>query len=296
MATTMEGPTAAGSTVGSPTAAGPTVEGNARPDAREGNARPDARRRTGGTGRALRRWWDGRAGRQLLFEIALIPLGYYFYKWARHFSRDELDVAFDNARHVIRFESSLGIYNESGIQDLALRSHDLVLAANWFYANAHFWVTGLALLLAYVRWPVEYQRLRRGIVSVTVLALVIHVLYPLAPPRMFPEYGFVDTLEVFGPSIYTDSALAGQANQIAAMPSLHFAYAVLVASLFVRAIPSPWRWLVILHPVVTLLTIVVTANHFWLDAVVGGLLIVVVSPLTSPADRPARPALTAAAT
>ncbi len=245
---------------------------------------------------ALRRWWDGRAGRPLLFEIALIPTGYYFYRWARHFSRDEFDVAFDNARHLIRFESVLGVYNESAVQELALRSDGLVRSANWFYANAHFWVTGLVLILAYVCWPGEYVRLRRGVISVTALALVIHVLYPLAPPRMFPDQGFVDTLDIYGPAIYTDSALAAHANQIAAMPSLHFAYAVLVACLFVRALTTRLRWLAVLHPVVTLLVIVVTANHFWLDAVVGGLLVLAVIPVAAPAQRPTPSSLTPAAT
>lgn len=245
---------------------------------------------------ALRRWWDGRAGRQLLFEMALIPAGYYFYKWARHISQDEFGSAFDNARDIIRLESLLGIYNESALQELALRSDGLVRSANWFYANAHFWVTGVALILSYALWPHEYRRLRRGIISVTALALVIHVLYPLAPPRMFPGYGFVDTLEVFGPAIYSDSVLAGQANQIAAMPSLHFAYAVMVAALFVRVTPVRWRWLFILHPVATLLAIVVTANHFWLDAVVAGMLILAVAPYTAPAERPTPSALTPAPT
>ncbi len=245
---------------------------------------------------AIRRWWDGRAGRQLLFELALIPTGYYFYRWARHFSRDELDVAFDNARHVIRLESLLGMYNESALQELTLRSDELVRSANWFYAYAHFWVTGIALVVAYVCWPHEYVRLRRGVISVTALALVIHVLYPLAPPRMFPEHGFVDTLDVFGPAIYTDSALAGQANQIAAMPSLHFAYAVLVACLVVRAVGSRLRWLAVVHPIVTLLVIVVTANHYWLDAVVGGLLVLAVFPLASTAERPTPTTLSPAPT
>ena len=101
----------------------------------------------------------------------------------------------------------------------------------------------------------------------------------------FPEYGFVDTLDLYGPAIYTDSAIAGHANQIAAMPSLHFAYAVLVAYLLVRVVSSPLRWLGVVHPLTTVLVIVVTGNHFWLDSVVAGLLVIVLAPLATPARR-----------
>ena len=90
---------------------------------------------------------------------------------------------------------------------------------------------------------------------------------------MLSQYGFVDTLRVYGPSIYSRDVTASAANQLAAMPSLHFAWSVLVAAGVVWVLRSRWRIVVLLHPVITLLAIVATANHYWLDAAVGGVLV-----------------------
>jgi hypothetical protein len=112
------------------------------------------------------------------------------------------------------------------------------------------------------------------IVGSTALALVLHAVYPLAPPRMLP--GFVDTMARFGPNAYASSAVASLANQHAAMPSVHFMWAVIVAYGVVRAARTPYRWIAVAHPVLTLLAIVATANHYLLDAVVGGVLLGIV--------------------
>jgi hypothetical protein len=109
-------------------------------------------------------------------------------------------------------------------------------------------------------------------VVVTFLGLVGHALYPLAPPRMLD--GFVDTARVFGPSSYGDGgAYGGLANQFAAMPSLHFAWAVIVAWGVWRFSASHWRFLGVAHPILTLAAIVLTANHYWIDAFIGLLLV-----------------------
>ena len=98
----------------------------------------------------------------------------------------------------------------------------------------------------------------------------MHLLLPLAPPRMFPHLGFVDTAKVFGPASYgAGSPYKGFANQFAAMPSLHFGWALVIAWAVLLATKSRWRYLVILHPVITLAAIVLTANHYWLDAAVA---------------------------
>jgi hypothetical protein len=105
-------------------------------------------------------------------------------------------------------------------------------------------------------------------VVMTLTGMVGHLLVPLAPPRMFPHLGFVDTAEVFGPASYGGSSpYKGFANQFAAMPSLHFGWALVIAWAVLLATKSRWRYLVLLHPVITLAAIVLTANHFWLDAV-----------------------------
>ena len=86
--------------------------------------------------------------------------------------------------------------------------------------------------------------------------------------------GFVDTMSEFGPSIYPRNALAGTANQIAAMPSLHFGWAMIAAVAVVAVLNSKWRWLVVVHPVLMVLAIIATANHWWIDAAAAALIIV----------------------
>jgi uncharacterized membrane protein len=122
--------------------------------------------------------------------------------------------------------------------------------------------------------------------------MVIHALYPLAPPRMVPGLGFVDTVAQFGPTVYSSgSVTADEANRLAAMPSLHAGWALLVAIAVVSASRHPWRWWVMLHPALMTLTIIATANHWWLDAVFGFSLVAVVAlhPKVRPWDaRPGR--------
>ena len=116
-----------------------------------------------------------------------------------------------------------------------------------------------------------YATIRSWFAAVTVAGLVIHVLFPLAPPRMTP--GFIDTLDVYGPDIYTDDTSRSVANQFAAMPSLHFGWALIVA-IGLGRLTCRGRRLWMAHPIVTLLAIVVTGNHYWIDAAVAGVLVV----------------------
>ena len=170
-------------------------------------------------------------------------------------------------------ERSAGMFTELSMQQMALRWDQVTLFFNHYYASAHFWTISIALIGAYVAHPQAYRWLRMVLVSVTAIALMIHVVYPLAPPRMFGELGFVDTLERYGPAIYSNPSVAANANQFAAMPSLHFGYAAIVALAIIVWSRSRWRWLAALHPALTLIAIVVTANHFWLDAAVGALIV-----------------------
>jgi hypothetical protein len=131
-------------------------------------------------------------------------------------------------------------------------------------------VTAFAFFWLYARHPGTYIRFRRVMIAMTVVGLAIHLLYPLAPPRMFPHLGFVDTGQAVGPASYGHgSAYSGFANQFAAMPSLHFGWALAVAWAAILASRSRLRWIVIAHPLLTLAAIVLTANHYWLDAIVA---------------------------
>ncbi len=139
-----------------------------------------------------------------------------------------------------------------------------------YYLVAHVAVTAAAFIWLYVRHPPTYRRFRNVMVVITLAGMVVHLVLPLAPPRMFPNLGFVDTARVFGPASYgAGSPYKGFANQFAAMPSLHFGWALVIAWAVLIATASKWRFVVLAHPVITLAAIVLTANHYWLDAVVA---------------------------
>jgi hypothetical protein len=220
---------------------------------------------------ALARWWRGRYGAQLAREVAIIVALLLVYRLGRTLGREETSRAFANAREVLSLENWLGIDTERSWQRLALDNLTLVRLLNRYYASVHFPASIAFLVFVYVKAPKLVPHIRYLFVSVTAVALVIHLAYPLAPPRML--HGYVDTIARYGPAIYQQSGVESVANQFAAMPSLHFGWAVLVAYGVVRALHTRWRWLVVLHPTITLAAIVLTANHYWLDALVAGGLI-----------------------
>jgi hypothetical protein len=215
-----------------------------------------------------------RASARAAGEFALLAVLFLGYKAVRLAVAGRVDAAFDNAHHVIGFERALHLDVEHGVQSLVLHSQRLVVALDRYYVSMHFATFVVFLIWLYVAHREHYAHVRWLIVGSTALALVLHAVYPLAPPRMLP--GFVDTMARYGPNAYASSAVASLANQHAAMPSVHFMWAVIVAYGVVRAASSPYRWIAVLHPVVTLVAIVATANHFLLDSIVGAVLLVVV--------------------
>lgn len=261
------------------------VRSSGRQD-QEGRAAPAPEIRPGG---GLRSWWHGRYGYAMAFEIVLVLVLLSFYRYTRYLAREHTGAAFANAHHVLGFEHQLGIDSEQNLQQAALHHLWLVKALNRYYVSVHFPATIGFLVYLYVRAPDAYRFVRRLFVAVTGVALAIHVLYPLAPPRMMP--GYVDTVSLYGPSIYQRSDVSSTANQFAAMPSLHFGWAVLVAYGIVRFGHGRWRSAIVAHPVVILLAIVITANHYWLDAIVAGLIVAAATAVAHTREEPAlRPA------
>ena len=139
----------------------------------------------------------------------------------------------DNAERVVDFERHFHVFSERTVQDIVMHSHTLVAFLNRYYVTVHFPLTVAFLLWVFFRHHDAYGRIRNTFVSVTVAALAIHVAFPLAPPRMLPNAGFVDTLQRFGPRIYSTDTSDSIANQFAAMPSLHFGWAFIVAGAYV---------------------------------------------------------------
>jgi hypothetical protein len=226
-----------------------------------------------GRGR-LDRWWHSRFGALFARELALIIALLLVYKYGRHLvAEGHVHQALANAREVIGVERALGVFSEARLQDLVDGNLTAIRFLNAYYLLAHALVTAIAFLWLYVRhWDV-YRRFRNVMVVMTLTGLAVHVGFPLAPPRMFPKFGFVDTAKLFGPAAYGNgSPYKGFANQFAAMPSLHFGWALVIAWAVLLATKSRWRYLVLLHPFLTLAAIVLTANHYWIDAFAAVLL------------------------
>jgi PAP2 superfamily len=219
----------------------------------------------------FQRWWHGRFGRLFALELMLVVALYQGYRLVRALTREQYSVAFRHADEVVHLERLLGLASEDDLQWWVLRLRPLLWVLNRYYAYGHFLPTVILLLWLYASRGAVYRRVRNALAATTLMALMLHVAYPLAPPRMMP--GFVDTMARFGPEIYESGRVASAANQIAAMPSLHFAWALLVAWAIVMTVRHPMCWVVLAHPMMMLLAIVATANHWWVDAAVAGALV-----------------------
>ena len=212
------------------------------------------------------RWWK---------EVLYIAAFYGVYSFIRN-TQGSAAVseakALANALDVIRLEEILRIHVEEPIQELFLGWPGFIEAWNLFYGTFHFVVTLVALVLLFRRFPERYPRWRNTLAFTTGLALVGFATYPLLPPRLLPaSYGYVDTLRVYGSLWSFDSGAMNKiSNQYAAMPSLHFAWAMWSSLVLVTVLTRRWALaLAVLYPVGTLFAVVVTGNHYIIDAVAG---------------------------
>ncbi len=177
--------------------------------------------------------------------------------------------ALDRARWIHRTELAVGLPDEVSWQSAVTPYPVLVKLANYYYASMHFTVMIAVLVWVFLRHRARYAWVRTTVVITTAVCLAVQFI-PVAPPRMLPEKGFVDVAAEYGQSVY-GGTVGGmvKAAQLSAMPSVHVAWCVLVAVAVVRVSRSPLRWLMVLHPVLTITVVVVTANHFWADGLVA---------------------------
>ncbi|MFC6594435.1 phosphatase PAP2 family protein [Kitasatospora paranensis] len=230
----------------------------------------------------------------LLRELLLIGALYTVYRLGRIAAEGHVPRAFRNAGDVWQLERFLHLPDEDDVQRVLLHSDLLIHAANAFYATVHFPATVLFLVWTYWRRPAHYVWIRRVLTALTGAGLALHLLLPLAPPRMLDVTGLIDTAQVYGPTVYGDPDTDSLSNQFAAMPSLHVGWALTVAVGLIAATRSRWRWLWLLHPAVTYLVVVGTANHYWLDGIVaialtGAALLLLRPPGRTPSDAPRLP-------
>lgn len=232
---------------------------------------------------------DGGRGRPLraavALETALLVALFIAYRLGRLLTAEDTTAAFANSDRLWGWQRSLGLPSEGTVQGWLLHSRSLAEAANTYYAAVHFPATVAFLVWMFFRRPAAYLWVRRSLVLLTGAGLVGHMLFPLAPPRMRPDLGFVDTAAAYGPAVYGPPDGGSVANQFAAMPSLHIGWAALVAVGLIATTRSRWRWLWLAHPAITVMVVVATANHYWLDGVVAVALLAVALAVVPAAAR-----------
>jgi hypothetical protein len=196
-----------------------------------------------------------------------IVLGLYaVWQWAGSLGQRDLESALSRGEAIWRFEQSLHLPSELSIEQVVLPNSLLAQAFNIFYLGVHVPALVAFLVWLFVRHRDSYATWRNTGALLTGAVLAIQFV-AVAPPRLLPKLGFVDMAAVYGQSVYGDGGV-GEATQVAAMPSMHVAWAGLVAVGVIVVSRSRWRWLVLAHPILTVVVVVATANHWWLDGLV----------------------------
>lgn len=211
---------------------------------------------------ARTRWW---------LEALTIAWLCWVYDAITNLAPLRLHAALSNGESVLGLERALGAAPELSLDRWLAAHHTLGLIVSDYYDNAHFVVTLGLLGWLWVRRADLYRPLRNVLVLVNVIAFVVFWLYPVAPPRMLTHDGFSDVVastHAFG-SWHT-GALASAANQLAAMPSLHMAWAAWCAIVLWRLSARAWvRAVALLYPCMTALAVLATGNHYALDVLAG---------------------------
>ena len=206
-------------------------------------------------------------------QVMLFYLAYYAYSVVRGIADDPTaaSTAFDNARGIISLEQTLGFFVEPSIQAWVSGSGFIVDGASWLYLNAQTSITLGALFFIYMWRNPSFYFVRNMMLVSMAIALVGYIVYPTAPPRFFPEWGFFDSVQDFA-GVSDDSSVNELFNPYAAVPSMHVAFALMIgwslAKLVTNRVLKVLWWA---YPVLVTFVIVATANHFLMDAVLGAL-------------------------
>ena len=228
-------------------------------------------------------------------EAALVAALYSVWQLINTYTQTAVTGASDRALWIWKLERTLRLPNELSVQRIVLGHRLVVEASNAFYAIVHVPALGIFLVWMFARHRDRYPQYRNILALLTFVSLLIHMI-PVAPPRLLPGTGFVDTGLLYHQSVYGPVG-TGVSDQLSAMPSLHLAWACLIALAVIHVGRGRRRWLILLHPALTMIVVVVTGNHFWLDGIAAagllGLCFVAVNAagLLSPWRRRVEPSL-----
>ena len=210
----------------------------------------------------------------VVLQLVLFEVGYMLYRVIRGWvdQPDGAALAFQNGRNIIDLERSLHFFIEPKVQAFFGATSLVGDAASWVYLNAQVTITLSALAYIYLRHNRSFYFVRNMFMVAWLIALVGYVVYPSAPPRFFPEWGFVDSVADFTGVQPTSAGVNALFNPYAAVPSMHVAFSLMIGvplALLARHRVTRWIWTV--YPVFVTFVIVVTGNHFLTDAILGAL-------------------------
>ena len=203
-------------------------------------------------------------------QIGLLILVDMAYETVRGLADGQRAIAFANGQRIIDLEKATHTFFEPGFQAFFLRFDWLTDFANQVYMNSQFAVVITFFFWLYMFRNDSYYFVRNMFMVSMGLALIGYALYPTAPPRLYPELGFVDTINDYS-SVNHDSALAKAfINPYAAVPSMHCAFALMVG-LSAAKLSRHWytRAIWMMWPALVIWVVIVTGNHYWLDAALG---------------------------
>lgn len=211
-----------------------------------------------------------RGWRDLLLQASLLGSFEVLYALSGIYGRSHAAVGIANARGVLSAEQTLGIAWEHGVQNWTLRQPHVVLdVADRTYFASQFGVSTVFLLWVYARRTEHFARVRNALLGANFASLIVLFVYPVAPPRMVPGSGFVDTLDANAVSLHS-RLIEILNNAYSAMPSLHASYAIVLAVAGVTLVRSrPLKVVWALYPLLVCYSVVATANHFVLDLAAG---------------------------
>ena len=224
------------------------------------------------TGRTPRLRWLPKGGSDALLQLSLFVMADILYETVRGVSESNAAVAFNNARSIVELEQSTGLFFEQGLQAWAMGQRALIDFANFMYVNSHFVMTTSVLVWLYLRHNDRFYFVRNMFMTAMGLALVGYMLFPTAPPRFFPELGFVDSIAYYVNVKHDSGLVALFFNPYAAVPSMHVAFSLLIAIPTLLIVRRPlFKVLWALYPLMIAFVVMVTGNHWFMDVVAGAL-------------------------
>ncbi|HWC87958.1 MAG TPA: phosphatase PAP2 family protein [Solirubrobacteraceae bacterium] len=210
-------------------------------------------------------------GRDALAQFLLFGAAYALYQVVRGLvDANDVAKASWNATKIIDFERTLHVFVEPNIQTWTANVRWLMDGADWIYLNAHYVVTIGVLLYLYSRRHASFCFVRNAFMVAMAIALVGYAVYPTAPPRLMPEWGFTDSIRQFTGFTIEDHSVKSLLNLYAAVPSIHVCFAILVGWPMAKLVRPPWLklpWL--LYPLLVTFAVVATGNHYLTDAFLG---------------------------